>query len=149
MKTFVRIAAIACGLSLAATSFAQEKKDHMAAKPAGTMTAHSAEGGLAPLPIAHMKEELKLSDEQTNKLKEAEANAQKEREGLDAKLTPEERNAKLREIAAQREKAVHGILTPEQGKQWSASHRADMRMKHEKAATPAKATEGGTQPEKK
>lgn len=143
MRTFVRIAAITGGLFLASATFAQDKAAAPAAsKPTPTATTARVSDNYLSLPIARMKEELKLSDEQTNRLKEADATAQKEKGALDAKLSNEERAAKTREILARRDKQVSSILTPEQNKQWSAHARTVAKREGTMAAPqPAKATE--------
>lgn len=87
--------------------------------------------------IKALKESLKLSDEQTEKLKPVFAKVQEKQKALrdDEKLSQEDRRSKMRELNEGLEAELKPILTPEQLAKW----------KEDRAKRRAQRQGGGTQ----
>jgi protein CpxP len=70
--------------------------------------------------VKALKESLKLTDEQAEKIKAIFAKGQEKRRALreDQNLSQEDRRAKMREIQTAQEEEIKPILTPEQQTKW-------------------------------
>lgn len=119
MKTFIRISAIACGLFLAGSTFAQDKTAPAATtQTPGTATRMPNDPSWVRMDLARLNNVTKPTKEQMGKLKDIEGKYEKERHALPANLTPEERMNQLKMLMVKRDAEIKSVLTPEQNKLW-------------------------------
>ncbi len=109
MKIRITTCALPAFLCLATLSTAQE-----------TQTGMGRSGMTLEARVKFMKEQLKLSDEQTEKVTAVLGKSQDKVRALrdDASLSDDARRAKMREIFTASAEEVKPILTPEQQAQW-------------------------------
>lgn len=138
MNTFVRIAAIAGGLFLAASSHAQDKQPAQPAKATATrpmMTAQRSADGYRPIDINMLASNLKLSNEQIGKLKDLDAKYTKMHMAMDQKLDARQQAQEVKDMMSKREVEMKEVFTPDQLKAYGSMRQPTGAMN---ATTPVK-----------
>lgn len=154
----IRKSLIAASVLLASASFAQETAPapDKAVSPAPARTAPAAHGstqmarvndGFQGINIGMLIKRCGLSTEQTQLVKDLNADSYREYRTLPQDLPIEERKAKVKTMMAERETKLSAILTPDQQKQY-ATAQAEMDARRQ-AFDKAQPTAPAVAPEKK